>query len=133
MQASARTTEQKTRATSRSTAREPATTSAKKLLPSRRRAAVTGVWRRVPSQMLGRPASALRGEPSRRLSSTERPRAALAPEGPLLALIRAWSAQARARASTRALLERRPSAASRCCGAARVTKALDSLLDGSPR
>ena len=124
-QASARAAEQRTRATSRSTAKVPTTTSTRKLLPSLRRAAVTEGWRWVPSQTL----AWLAPVPRRRLSITVGPRAGAPPEGPLLALARAASAQARARASTRSLLVRRPASASRRSGAARARKVLSSEVE----
>ena len=105
-QASARAAEHRARATSRSSARVPATTSARKLRPSLRPTAVLDERHWVPSQMLAGPASA----PRKSLSSTE---AEAPPEVPLLAFVRAALAQARASASTRSLLVRRPASASR--------------------
>ena len=119
-QASARAAEQGTRATSRSSAKDPATTSARRLLPPLRRAAMVDRRRWVPSQMLAWLAPA----PRRRLSSTVPPEAEAPPDDPLPAFARAASAQARARASTRSLLVRRPASASRRCGAARASQVL---------
>ena len=117
-QASTRAAEQSTRATSRSSARDPAST--RKLLPSLRRTAMADGRRWIPSHMLAWLAPA----PRRRLSSTETPGAEVPPEDPLPAFARA--ASARARASTRFLLARRLASASRRCGAARASQVLSS-------